>query len=96
MGTWAREGKEGIVRLVKHQTARGELIRSIHRLYPLEMTNYVADNTQAQVFKNRPPTRKESQQREISSIEPVKEIKEKQTWTSYLGTRKIALVTFIC
>lgn len=37
-------GRDGIVRVVKLQTACGELVRPIQRLYPLEMSSTVHKN----------------------------------------------------
>jgi hypothetical protein len=67
-------GKEGITRLVKLRTARGEMLRPIQRLFPLEITCEMAKDVQAKAQRKQvePTSRAEvSQARMVGSAEPI-------------------------
>lgn len=64
-------GKEGIIRLVKLRTARGEILRPIQRLFPLEITCEMAKDVHAKMRKKQVSHSEASQTRMVSSAESI-------------------------
>ena len=60
-------GKDGITRLVRLKTARGEILRPIQRLFPLEITCDMAKDVKAKVQQEQVPPSEMSQ---IQAVDP--------------------------
>lgn len=80
-------GTEGVVKLVKFQKARGELIKLAQHLYLLEIITSEVNK----VLKYRPPNTKVSQQRERTPVVTMKEIQKNRYERTIKGTEWLDL-----